>query len=120
MTNRVNLTTYHDNRLRELVNRAAMLTGRARRARLDPLMHRSRSIGLTLHAARDILDQEGPDFIDAASAFISSAERMLTDLDHEITHAGQTRLSTNCLTPEACARTAATINAYLHKIVRQA
>lgn len=81
------LTTFHDNRLRELVDLATLLTGRARRARLDALMRRARSVGFTLHAARDVLDSIGSEYIDAARAYISAGAKILHDLADQIDRA---------------------------------
>jgi len=76
-----------DDRLRELVDLSSLITTRARRERLDSIMRRARSIGYTLHAARDMLDQIGSEYADAARAYVAAGERMLHDLNDEMDRA---------------------------------
>lgn len=71
-------------RLIELVDLATLLTAQARRDRLGAIMRQARSIGYTLHAARDLLDQIGEDYAAAASAYVAAGERMLHELNDQL------------------------------------
>lgn len=77
----------YDGQLRELIEEATQLAGRARRARLDWILRQLRAAGHTLHAARDLLDQIGAEYIDAARAYISAGAKMLQDLTAQIDRA---------------------------------
>lgn len=88
----------YDHSLRELVNVATKLAGRARRARLDWQLRQLRAAGHTLHAARDLLDQIGVEYIDAARAYIAAGTQLLQDLEaeidrHEITRGASERVT---------------------------